>query len=134
MALTETTIASAGFLIDGKWESPSRDVHNVVNPANGEVIAQVPYATLQDVDRAVKAAHTAFLEWRDVPVVDRVQPLYKFKDLLEKHSAELAATLSRENGKTLDDAKAEVRRGIQMVEVAVGMPSLMMGESLENVA
>jgi malonate-semialdehyde dehydrogenase (acetylating)/methylmalonate-semialdehyde dehydrogenase len=134
MALTETTIASAGFLIDGKWESPNRDLHNVVNPASGEVIAQVPYATLQDVDRAVKAAHNAFLEWRDVPVVDRVQPLYKFKDLLEKHSVELAAILSRENGKTLDDAKAEVRRGIQMVEVAVGMPSLMMGESLENVA
>jgi malonate-semialdehyde dehydrogenase (acetylating)/methylmalonate-semialdehyde dehydrogenase len=134
MALTETTIASAGFLIDGKWESPNRDLHNVVNPASGEVIAQVPYATLQDVDRAVKAAHNAFLEWRDVPVVDRVQPLYKFKDLLEKHSAELATTLSRENGKTIDDAKAEVRRAIQMVEVAVGMPSLMMGESLENVA
>jgi malonate-semialdehyde dehydrogenase (acetylating)/methylmalonate-semialdehyde dehydrogenase len=134
MALTETAIASAGFLIDGKWESPNRDLHNVVNPASGEVIAQVPFASVADVDRAVKAAHNAFLEWRDVPVVDRVQPLYKFKDLLEKHSVELATTLSRENGKTLDDAKAEVRRAIQMVEVAVGMPSLMMGESLENVA
>jgi malonate-semialdehyde dehydrogenase (acetylating)/methylmalonate-semialdehyde dehydrogenase len=134
MALTETRIASAGFLIDGKWESPSRDLHDVVNPSNGEAIAQVPYATAQDVDRAVRAAHNAFLEWREVPVVDRVQPLYRFKDLLEKNSTELATTLSRENGKTLDDAKAEVRRGIQMVEVAVGMPSLMMGESLENVA
>ena len=134
MALTETTIASAGFLIDGKWESPNRDLHNEINPASGEVIAQVPYATVADVDRAVKAAHNAFLEWRDVPVVDRVQPLYKFKHLLEKNSAELAAILSRENGKTLDDSKAEVRRAIQMVEVSVGMPSLMMGESLENVA
>ena len=124
MALTETTIASAGFLIDGKWESPNRDLHNVINPASGEVIAQVPYATVADVDRAVKAAHNAFLEWRDVPVVDRVQPLYKFKHLLEKNSAELAAILSRENGKTLDDSKAEVRRAIQMVEVSVGMPSL----------
>jgi len=134
MALTETTIAGAGFLIDGKWESPNRDLHNVVNPASGEVIAQVSYATVADVDRAVKAAHKAFLEWREVPVVDRVQPLYKFKDLLEKNSAELATILSRENGKTLEDSKAEVRRAIQMVEVAVGMPSLMMGESLENVA
>lgn len=134
MALTETRIASAGFLIDGKWESPSRDLHDIVNPSSGEVIAQVPYAANADVDRAVKAAHAAYLEWRDVPVADRVQPLYRFKDLLEKHSTELATTLSRENGKTLDDAKAEVRRGIQMVEVAVGMPSLMMGESLENVA
>jgi malonate-semialdehyde dehydrogenase (acetylating)/methylmalonate-semialdehyde dehydrogenase len=134
MALTETTIAGAGFLIDGKWESPNRDLHDVVNPSSGEVIAQVAYATIQDVDRAVKAAHNAFLEWREVPVVDRVQPLYKFKDLLEKHLVELATTLSRENGKTLDDSKAEVRRAIQMVEVACGMPSLMMGESLENVS
>ena len=133
MALTET-IASASFLIDGKWESPQRDLHNVVNPSSGEVIAQVPYATAQDVDRAVKAAHNAFLEWRDIPVADRVQPLYRFKNLLEKHLVELATILSRENGKTLDDSKAEVRRAVQMVEVACGMPSLMMGESLENVS
>jgi malonate-semialdehyde dehydrogenase (acetylating)/methylmalonate-semialdehyde dehydrogenase len=133
MALTET-IASASFLIDGKWESPQRDLHNVVNPSSGEVIAQVPYAATQDVDRAVQAAHHAFLEWRDIPVADRVQPLYRFKNLLEKHLVELATTLSRENGKTLDDSKAEVRRAIQMVEVACGMPSLMMGESLENVS
>jgi malonate-semialdehyde dehydrogenase (acetylating) / methylmalonate-semialdehyde dehydrogenase len=133
MALTET-IASASFLIDGKWESPHRNLQNIVNPSSGEVIAQVPYATAQDVDRAVKAAHNAFLEWRDIPVADRVQPLYRFKNLLEKHLVELATTLSRENGKTLDDSKAEVRRAIQMVEVACGMPSLMMGESLENVS
>jgi malonate-semialdehyde dehydrogenase (acetylating) / methylmalonate-semialdehyde dehydrogenase len=134
MALTETTVASAGFLIDGKWETPQRDLHNIVNPSSGEVIAHIPYATVQDVDRAVKAAHHAFLEWREIPVVDRVQPLYRFKNLLEKHLVELATTLSRENGKTLDDSKAEVRRAIQMVEVACGMPSLMMGESLENVS
>jgi malonate-semialdehyde dehydrogenase (acetylating)/methylmalonate-semialdehyde dehydrogenase len=134
MALTETTIASAGFLIDGKWESPNRDLHNVVNPSSGEVIAHVSYATVQDVDRAVKAAHHAFLEWREIPVADRVQPLYRFKTLLEKNLTELATILSRENGKTLDDSKAEVRRAVQMVEVACGMPSLMMGESLENVS
>jgi malonate-semialdehyde dehydrogenase (acetylating)/methylmalonate-semialdehyde dehydrogenase len=134
MAFTETTVASAGFLIDGNWETPQRDLHNIVNPSSGEVIAHVPYATVQDVDRAVKAAQHAFLEWREIPVVDRVQPLYRFKNLLEKHLVELATTLSRENGKTLDDSKAEVRRAIQMVEVACGMPSLMMGESLENVS
>jgi malonate-semialdehyde dehydrogenase (acetylating)/methylmalonate-semialdehyde dehydrogenase len=133
MALTET-IASTSFLIDGKWESPQRDLHNVVNPSSGEVIAQVPYAAAPDVDRAVKAAHNAFLGWRDIPVADRVQPLYRFKNLLEKHLVELATTLSRENGKTLDDSKAEVRRAVQMVEVACGMPSLMMGEALENVS
>ena len=69
-----------------------------------------------------------------MPVVDRVQVLYRYKALLEKHADELARTLTRENGKTADDARAEVRRAIQMVEVACGMPSLMMGDSLNDVA
>ncbi|MBI4910844.1 MAG: CoA-acylating methylmalonate-semialdehyde dehydrogenase [Acidobacteria bacterium] len=121
-------------LIDGKVDARSGAAQPVTNPSTGDVIAHVSYATAAEVDRAVRAAHEAFLTWRDVPVVDRVQPLYRFKDLLDKHHAELSHTLSTENGKTLDDAKAEVRRAIQMVEVACGMPSLMMGESLENVA
>ncbi|MBI3207291.1 MAG: CoA-acylating methylmalonate-semialdehyde dehydrogenase [Candidatus Solibacter usitatus] len=132
--MISTMIANVRFFVNGQWESPEREMHPVTNPATGNVIAQVPYAADADVDRAVRAAHDAYLQWRDVPVVDRVQPLYKFKDLLEKHASELAHTLSAENGKTLDDAKAEVRRGIQMVEVACGMPTLMMGDSLENVA
>jgi malonate-semialdehyde dehydrogenase (acetylating)/methylmalonate-semialdehyde dehydrogenase len=111
-----------------------RELHPITNPATGETIAHIPYSTSADVDRAVTAAHNAFLTWRDVPVVDRVQPLYRFKALLERHAAELARTLSTENGKTTDDAKAEVMRAIQMVEVSCGMPSLMMGDSLENVS
>src|SRR5882724_10157006 len=134
MALAEAAVSSANFLIAGKWEAPQRDLHPVMNPSTGEVLAQVPHASEQDVDRVAKAAHAAFLEWRDIPVVDRVQPLYRFKALLEKHTAELARTLSSENGKTLDDAQTEVRRAVQMVEVACGMPSLMMGDSLENVS
>jgi malonate-semialdehyde dehydrogenase (acetylating)/methylmalonate-semialdehyde dehydrogenase len=108
--------------------------HPVKNPATGEVLAEIPYATAEDVDRTVRAAHEAFLSWRDVPAVDRAQPLYRFKALLERHAGEVAAVLTSENGKTADDAKAEVRRGIQMVEVACGMPSLMMGDSLNDVA
>jgi len=106
----------------------------VTNPATGAVIAEVPYAGEAEIDRAVRAAHEAFLKWRETPVVERVQPLYRYKALLEKHHAELAGILTRENGKTADDAKAEVRRAIQMVEVACGMPSLMMGDSLNDVA
>jgi malonate-semialdehyde dehydrogenase (acetylating)/methylmalonate-semialdehyde dehydrogenase len=86
------------------------------------------------VDRTVQAAHAAYLKWRDVPVVERVQPFYRYKTLLEKHANDLAATLTAENGKTVDDARAEVRRAIQMVEVACGMPSLMMGDSLNDVS
>ena len=112
----------------------SRTLHPVTNPATGAVLAEIPYATVEDVDRAVRAAHEAFLTWREVPVVDRVQPLYRFKTALEKHTAEVAALLTSENGKTASDAEAEVRRAIQMVEVACGMPSLMMGDSLHDVA
>ena len=120
---------------NGSWEdAPGRTLHPITNPATGEVIAQVPYANADDVDRTARAAHAAFLKWREVPVVERVQVFYRYKDLLEKHAGEIARILSTENGKTLDDATGSVRRAIQMVEVACGMPSLMMGHSLENVS
>ena len=134
MIATET-VQIISYYINGAWETaPGHKTGNVTNPATGRVLAEVPYATVEDVDRTVRTAHDAFLKWREVPVVDRVQPLYRFKTLLEKHHADIAATLTRENGKTAEDAKAEVRRMIQMVEVACGMPSLMMGDSLNDVA
>ncbi|HKX00769.1 MAG TPA: CoA-acylating methylmalonate-semialdehyde dehydrogenase [Bryobacteraceae bacterium] len=135
MIATETAIETVKFHVNGKWEIPAgHELHDITNPATGRVIARVPYASAEAIDRTVRAAHQAFLAWRDVPVVDRVQVLYRYKDLLEKHAEDLARTLTSENGKTLDDARAEVRRAIQMVEVSCGMPSLMMGQSLENVA
>src|SRR5690348_14182175 len=113
MIATET-VQIISYYINGAWETaPGHRTGNVTNPATGRVLAEVPYATAEDVDRAVRKAHDAFLKWRDVPVVDRVQPLYRFKTLLEKHHAEVAATLTRENGKTSEDSKAEVRRMIQ---------------------
>ena len=135
MITTETTIGMVSFHINGTWERPEgRSLHPVTCPANGATIAEVPFAEEADIDRAVRAAHNAFLKWREVPVVERVQVLYRYKALLEKHLDEVAAILTRENGKTMDDAKAEVRRAIQMVEVACGMPSLMMGETLNDIA
>jgi malonate-semialdehyde dehydrogenase (acetylating)/methylmalonate-semialdehyde dehydrogenase len=133
--IAETAVSPICCYIDGIWERPSGgQLAAIANPATGVRLAQVAYAGADDVDRAVRAAHRAFLAWREVPVVDRVQPLYRYKALLEKHAADLAATLTSENGKTADDAKAEVRRAIQMVEVACGMPSLMMGDSLNDIA
>jgi len=133
--IADTTVSLVSFYINGAWERPEgRTGATVTNPATGAALAEVPFAEAEDVDRAVRAAHQAFLSWRDVPVVDRVQPLYRYKTLLEKHAYELAATLTSENGKTADDARMEVRRAIQMVEVACGMPSLMMGDSLNDVA
>ncbi|MFN7994275.1 MAG: CoA-acylating methylmalonate-semialdehyde dehydrogenase [Bryobacteraceae bacterium] len=135
MIAADTTVRSVGFFVNGTWEQPdNRPMHPVMNPAVGQAIARVPYATAEDVDRAARAAHAAFLKWRDVPVVERVQVFYRYKALLEKNQDEVARILSSENGKTLDDARGSVRRGIQMVEVACGMPSLMMGYSLENVS
>jgi malonate-semialdehyde dehydrogenase (acetylating) / methylmalonate-semialdehyde dehydrogenase len=135
MLAATTSVAELSFYIDGKWDRPSgRPVGVIVNPATGVPIAEAPYANDSDVDRAVRAAHQAFLQWRKVPVLDRVQVLYRYKALLETRQHELAATLTRENGKTSDDARAEVRRAIQMVEVACGMPSLMMGDSLNDIA
>ena len=135
MIATASKIETVSFCIDGAWESPAgRVTAEVTNPATGEILAHVPYASSADVDRAVQSAHAAYLKWRDVPVVDRVQALYRYKSLLEQHAAAIAATLTRENGKTAEDSKAEVRRMIQMVEVACGMPSLMMGDSLNDVA
>jgi len=122
------------FFIDGKWTEGSGALHAVTNPATGQVIAEVPYATEAEVDRAVRTAHAAYLKWRDVPVVERVQVLYRYKALLEANHQAIAAILTSENGKTADDARAEVRRGIQMVEVACGMPTMMMGDSLNDVA
>jgi malonate-semialdehyde dehydrogenase (acetylating)/methylmalonate-semialdehyde dehydrogenase len=135
MLATETEVQQLSFLINGTaHKGRPESFHDIINPSTGEAIARVPYANESEVDKAVKSAHAAFLKWREVPVVDRVQVLYRYKLLLEKHADEIARILSNENGKVLEDAKASVRRGIQMVEVACGMPSLMMGDSLHEVA
>ena len=82
---TAQTPAVMSF-IDGQWSVPRGPSHPIINPANGATLANVTYATTTDVDRAAKAAHKAFLEWREVPVVERVQPLYRYKALLEKYT------------------------------------------------
>ncbi len=134
MTATETAVRKLSFLNNGQWEPGSSTLHPVTNPATGEVVAEVPYATTAEVDSIVRSAHEAFLKWRNVPVVDRVQVFYRYKTLLDKNHEELAGILTTENGKTIEDARLEVRRAIQMVEVACGMPSLMMGDSLPDVS
>ena len=121
--------------MNGKWEDSAGSLHPVTNPAIGEVIANVPYATAAEVDRVAKLAHAAFLKWREVPVVDRVQVLYRYKTLLEKYTDDVARILSTENGKTLDDAKTfgKARRS-RWWKSPAACRSLMMGDSLENVS
>ena len=121
--------------VGGRWvasrAAESLDVHN---PATGEIIAKTPLSTGEDLDAAVQAAKKAFPAWRDTPVVVRARAMFRFRQLLEDHFEELAATVTREHGKTLDEARGSVRRGIECVEVACGTPSLMMGYGLENIA
>ena len=107
---------------------------SVRNPATREVIGRVPVAGSRDVDAAVAAALGAFDSWSKVPVVERARLMFRFADALERRRNDLALSVSRENGKTLADARAEVRRGIEAVEFACGMPSLLMGDALPDVA
>jgi malonate-semialdehyde dehydrogenase (acetylating) / methylmalonate-semialdehyde dehydrogenase len=131
-----TDIANtAPNFIAGEWRpSHSTESIAVLNPATGEVLADVPLASREDVDAAVKAAVNAFPAWRRTPPQDRIQYLFRFRRLLEEHSGELARTITRENGKTFAEAKAEMQRSIENVEVACGIPTLMQGYNLEDVA
>jgi malonate-semialdehyde dehydrogenase (acetylating)/methylmalonate-semialdehyde dehydrogenase len=121
--------------VDGKWcESSSADLHDVVNPATGEVLANVPLSSSAEVALAVEAAAAAFPAWRRTPAEDRIQPLFKLKQVLEDHVDELSRIITLENGKTLAESKAELRRAIENVEVACGIPMMMQGYNLEDVA
>lgn len=106
----------------------------VLDPATRDVIGSVPGGDSAEVDRAVTAASDAFTTWSAVPVVERARLMFRFADGLERHREDLAHSVSRENGKTISDARAEVRRGIEAVEFACGMPTLMMGDALPDVA
>ena len=121
--------------VGGQWEErDGHDTEPVYDPATAEVVAETPLSTKEDVDRAVEAAQAAFPEWSSTPVVARTQVLFRYKMLLEEHFEELRDLVTLENGKDAKDAGGEVRRGIEVVEFACGMPTLMMGESVRDVA
>jgi malonate-semialdehyde dehydrogenase (acetylating)/methylmalonate-semialdehyde dehydrogenase len=122
-------------LIGGSWEGGNgRETEPVYDPATGRTIAQTPLSTIEDVDRAVKAATAAFEGWSKTPVVERARLFFRYKMLLEEHFEELRDLVTLENGKDAKDAGGEVRRGIEVVEFACGMPSLLMGETVRDVA
>ncbi len=121
--------------IGGEWEErDGGDAEPVYDPATGKVIAETPLSTAEDLDRAVKAAGAAFPGWAATPVTQRIQVLFRYKMLLEEHFEELRDLVTLENGKDAKDAGGEVRRGIEVVEFACGMPTLMMGETVRDVA
>jgi malonate-semialdehyde dehydrogenase (acetylating)/methylmalonate-semialdehyde dehydrogenase len=121
--------------IDGEWvESASSTLGDVWCPATGEKIAQVPYGVAEDVDRAVKAAKEAFVEWRQTPPLNRARYLFRLRDLLEENFEDIARVLVREQGKAIDESRGEVRRMIENVEHATGVTTLMTGYTLEDIA
>jgi malonate-semialdehyde dehydrogenase (acetylating)/methylmalonate-semialdehyde dehydrogenase len=121
--------------VDGAWRrSSATEVLKVLNPASAEVIAEVPLSPAQEVDRAAEAAEKAFKEWRRRPAGDRIQPLFKLKRLLEDNVDDLAKSITNECGKTYTESVAEVRRAIENVEVACGIPTMMQGVNNEDIA
>ncbi len=122
-------------LINGEWsESPTERLGEVFNPSTGDLIGQVPMHTSDDVDRAVAGALKAFPAWRETPAADRARVMFRFRDLLERHADEIAKVVSREHGKTFAESRASVQRGVEMIEFSCGLPSLLVGENLPNLA
>src|SRR5712691_1645886 len=135
MTVATPTLTKLPNYINGRWQkATTAEWLDVSNPATGEPIAQVPISTDADVTAAVDAAAAAYPERRRTPPEDRIQPLFKLKQLLEDHVDELGRIITQENGKTFSEAKGELRRAIENVEVACGIPMMMQGYNLEDVA
>lgn len=121
--------------INGEWkESRAAKSLDVLNPASAKVLARVPISPAADVGEAVNAAAQAFATWRRTPVGDRIQPLFRLKALMEEYLGELSRTITDECGKTLVESQGELRRAIENVETACGMPALIKGSNTEDIA
>ncbi len=123
-------------LVGSEWRLPSDGTESlpVYNPATGQVIDQVPLSGSNEVDAAVRAAVAAYASWSLTPVMERVRLMFRFKALLEEHFEDLAAIITRHHGKTLDESRGEVRRGIEVVDFACGAPTLLQGRTLRDVS
>ena len=135
MTVAAPVLIKVSNYVNGQWvDSATNEWLDVVNPATGETIAQTPSSTPNEVKATIEAAAAAYPAWRRTPPEDRIQPLFKLKMLLEEHIDELGRITTQENGKTFTEAKAELRRAIENVEVACGIPTMMQGYNLEDVA
>ncbi len=133
--MTQTAIQDVPLLIDGQFvTSTSREGREVINPATQEVLARVPFATAEEVQRAVASAKAAFATWRKTPIGARARIFLRYQQLIREHMSELAALLTAEQGKTLADAEGDVFRGLEVVEHAAAIGNLQLGELANNVA
>jgi len=132
---TSASVRTLQLYIGGKWVDSSATTYgDVHNPAKNELLARVPMGGAADVDLAVKAALKAYPAWRATPPVNRVRYLFKLKTLFEKAFEDVARACTLEHGKTLDESRSSVRRAIENVDMAVGIPTTMQGRSLEDIA
>jgi len=137
MALLEEPIKEVKVLknyIDGEWVESKGEVIDVVNPATCQTISRVPISTAEEMDAAVEAAKEAFPDWRRTTPLARSRILFRLKELLEENFEEVSRIQTQEHGKTIDESRGETRRGIENVEVACGIPTLMQGYYSEDIA
>src|SRR6202041_463801 len=134
-AVQAVPVPTVKMLLDGKLvESRTSEWHDVINPATQEVLAQVPFATDDELDAAVASAKKAFKTWKNTPLAARARIMLKLQALVREHMSRIAQTLSAEQGKTLADAEGDVFRGLEVVEHACSIGTLQLGEFAENVA
>jgi malonate-semialdehyde dehydrogenase (acetylating)/methylmalonate-semialdehyde dehydrogenase len=123
------------YLVGGEWrESATKEWYPITNSSTGEVIAEAPRCTAEEVDGAVAAANEAFGPWRDTPLPERVQVMFRLKERLEANVHDLSVLLSTEMGKTYGEARGDVLKAIEVVELACALPVTMQGDSLMNVS
>jgi len=137
MSILEEPIKEVKVLknyIDGEWVESQGELKDVINPATGKTIAKVPISTNEELNKAIEAAKEAYPYWRRTTPLARVRCLFRLKELMEENFEELSRIQTIEHGKTIDESRGETRRGIENVEVATGIPSLMMGSNLEDIA
>jgi len=137
MAILEEPIKEVSLIknyINGEWVESKGEIKDVVNPATGKVIARVPISTNDEIEAAVEAAKTAFPDWRRTTPLARSRCLFRLKELLEENFEEVSRIQTQEHGKTIDESRGETRRGIENVEVACGIATLMQGYFSEDIA
>lgn len=121
--------------INGEWvDSTAREFVEIKNPARGEVLCECPLSTKADMESAIEAAQDAYGDWRNTPPVARARYLHRLIEAMEDNFNELSVVQTTEHGKTIDESRGETRRGIEMVEVASGIPTTMQGFNLEDIA
>ena len=135
MPETSRSLHSVHCLCGGAWQAArGPESSSVHNPSTGDVIASTVYCDIDQTNQIVEAAAAAFPAWKRTPVIERARYMYRYRELLATHFDELSNLLTREHGKTIGEARAEMQRGLEMVEFACGIPSLIMGQSLPDIA